>query len=104
MPFHDINAHNALRFFALTLDTDLDNYRWNSVRQTTLEEVRKAEAQYDEFYESLPDEHKIRWDCYNAVWDLVNAYEMKGREEGMKAGIGLIIGTLAPLAPPNTKE
>ncbi len=95
----NIDASNALRYFALVLDSETKDNLKNTIFRDTDAEVKKAETEYDEWYESLPDDHDLRFKCYWAVWGLVQAYEQKALEQGMKAGIGLMINVTGGTVP-----
>ncbi len=91
----DINLYSALRYAAISLDDE--NLRSSAPyeKTTTIEDVVSAEKGLDDFCDKYFGKDI---DMYNKVQEyaaeMAVAYERRGREEGIKMGMGLMLNAL----------
>ncbi len=79
----DINASNALRYYALVLDSEVKEFRQSCFKKTTQHEIAEAEKEYEDFRDKFCGKDiSMHNEMDFAAWALANAYEMKGREDG----------------------
>jgi pyruvate formate-lyase activating enzyme-like uncharacterized protein len=91
----EINTTNALRYFGLVLDAEVKDFREHGIKQDTKEVLEEAEKALDMFCdEYYKNDIEMCNRIYLIAYDVANAYAQKGREDGLKAGIGLMVGTL----------
>ncbi len=88
----DINASNALRYLVAAMDLEARQECAGYDKTTTSEDVLRTENELDSFC----DEHySNNSTMFNKVQDvaigMAVAYERRGREEGLKMGMGLIL-------------